>query len=244
MEPGEYINIAAVETRHWYYAGKREIARYWITATVIEGAIELLDCGAGTGRFAQEMSDFGNVFVLDDHEESLAVLKTKFPAGRVLRVSATGIPLAADTIDVVTALDVLEHIKDDGSAVAEMGRVLRREGVVVATVPASMKLWSDWDEALHHYRRYTREELIALFPAEMWEILHVNYTNVPVFPVVWLLRKWRRLRGHRGSPARRAEHRIPPRWLNSLLRWTFVTLGKSRIPFPFGVSLILVARKR
>jgi hypothetical protein len=37
---------------------------------------------------------------------------------------------------------------------------------------------------------------------------------------------------------------LPPRWLNALLRQLFVGLAKTRLPFPFGVSLLLVARRR
>lgn len=245
MEPAEYANLEQLEREHWYYAGKRALVRHWVTqSTTFKAESVLLDCGAGTGCFAAEMAALVRVLVLDDHEESLQRLRSRFPPACVLKVSATGIPLPSASIDAVTALDVLEHIADDSSAVEEIRRVLHSDGIVVATVPASMTLWSDWDEALHHYRRYSRDQLRELFPTASWDLIHVNYTNVPVFPVVWLLRKWRSLRGGKGNSVGRAEDRIPPRWLNAFLRWTFVTLGKSRIPFPFGVSLILVARKR
>jgi hypothetical protein len=109
-----------------------------------------------------------------------------------------------------------------------------------------MALWSDWDVALHHFRRYHRAQLRALFPADAWEIVYVNYTNVVVYPAVWLVRKWRALRRLLGwaGPAARTEDQLPPRWLNGLLRGLFVNLAAWRLPFPFGVSLLLVARRR
>jgi hypothetical protein len=111
-----------------------------------------------------------------------------------------------------------------------------------------MALWGDWDEALHHYRRYNRSQLCGLFAADHWDVLHVNYTNVIVYPIVWLVRKWRRLRAGKPGKKRnrilRSEDRIPSPWLNRVLHRTFVRLGSSRIPFPFGVSLVLVARRR
>ena len=123
-----------------------------------------------------------------------------------------------------------------------------RGGIAVVTVPASMALWSDWDEGLHHYRRYDRAQLRALFPAGSWEIIHVNYTNVVIYPAVWLVRKWRRLfpKPSAGSAAvtSRPEDRVPPAWLNALLQSVFVGLAKVRAPFPIGVSLLLVARRR
>jgi SAM-dependent methyltransferase len=143
---------------------------------------------------------------------------------------------------------VLEHVPDDAAVVRGFHRLLRPGGLAVVTVPASMALWSDWDEALHHYRRYRRAQLRALFPAGQWDIVHVNYTNVVVYPAVWLVRKWRRLTARRGVAATaggaRTEDRVPPPWLNGLLQAVFVGLARVRVPFPFGVSLLLVARRR
>ncbi len=244
MNAAEYANLEQTERAHWYYAGKRELVRYWLERVARPDAqATLLDCGAGTGFFAQEMSAQCRVLVLDDHEESLRLLRTRFAPEQVLTVSADGIPLPAGAVNMVTALDVLEHIEADAAAVNEMARVLRPGGTLVVTVPASMALWSDWDVGLHHFRRYSRAGLKALFADEKtWEVVHINYSNTAIFPAVWLVRKWR---SWLGTPAgRRTEDVVPASWLNGLLRRIFVGTGKMRLPFPFGVSLILVARRR
>ena len=129
--------------------------------------------------------------------------------------------------------------------VRDFHRLLRPGGVALVTVPASMALWSDWDVALHHFRRYDRGQLRGLFPVSDWDILYVNYTNVPVYPVVWLVRRWRGWFGVKaGSACARSEDSIPAGWLNRLLRRCFVKPAFWPIPFPVGVSLLLVARKR
>lgn len=205
----------------------------------------MLDCGAGTGLFAKEMEPSCRVLVLDDHEEALRLLRKRFKPGQILSLADGGVPLPDGSIEYVTALDVLEHVPDDAEAVRGFHRLLKPGGVAVVTVPASMALWSDWDEALHHFRRYDRAQLQALFPSERWEVLHVNYTNVLVYPAVWAVRKWRRLcKPAAGRPPVRTEDRLPPRWLNAILRGTFVGMAQSTVPFPFGVSLVLVARRR
>ena len=244
MNSEEYLKLAEVERVHWYYAGKRELVRRWLMRTAALSETDLLlDCGAGTGLFADSMRQFCKVRVLDDHAESLAILRTRFASGEIIEGPATDIPLPAAAVDYVTALDVLEHIEDDRRAVEEIYRVLRPGGCVVVTVPALMMLWGYWDEALHHYRRYTAAELRALFPAHSWEIIHVNYTNVVVVPAVWMIRSWQRWR--KPGAASRVEDKIPPRWLNRFLRMIFVHLGLVQgIRFPCGVSLLLVARKR
>jgi hypothetical protein len=113
-------------------------------------------------------------------------------------------------------------------------------------VPAGMALWSDWDEALHHFRRYDRAQLRALFPSTDWDVVYVNYTNVLVYPVVWVIRKWRGIRKRFAGKvgAARTEDKLPPRWINALLRLQFTGLARWPLPFPFGVSLIMVARRR
>jgi len=244
MNAEEYANMQRMEETHWYYAGKRDLVREWLRRAGPPRAEQvLLDCGAGTGRFAQEMEARCRVLVLDDHEEALRLLRKKFRPDQILSLAGDQVPLPDGSVDYVTALDVLEHTPDDRAVVTGFHRLLKRGGCAVVTVPASMALWSDWDEVLHHFRRYSRPQLLALFPATDWDVLHVNYTNVPVYPVVWLLRKWRRWFPAKAGGAR-AEDQMPSPLMNRLLRRQFVALASWRLPLPFGVSLLLVARKR
>jgi SAM-dependent methyltransferase len=248
MDAAEYLNIAALEAEHWYYSGKRRFVREWIQHVRPPAQSDvLLDCGAGTGLFAQEMETFCRVLVLDDHEEALRILRARFRADQILSLAGDRVPLPDRSVDYVTALDVLEHVPDDQAVVRGFHRLLKPGGVAVVTVPASMALWSDWDVALHHFRRYNRSQLRALFPNDAWDVVHINYTNVLVYPAVWSVRKWRAWRAAPDRPASssaRTEDRIPSRPINALLRAQFARLAHWRMPFPFGVSLLLVARRR
>jgi ubiquinone/menaquinone biosynthesis C-methylase UbiE len=244
VNASEYDNLARVEATHWYYAGKRELVRRWIArARPAKPMDTLLDCGAGTGRFAKEMESHCRVLVLDDHEEALRLLRAQFRAEQVLSLAGDRVPLPDASLDYVTALDVLEHVPDDQAVVDGFARLLKPGGVAVVTVPASMALWSDWDEVLHHFRRYARPQLRGLFRENDWEVVYVNYTNVLAFPAVWLLRRWRKWFPSAGD-APRAEDRVPSPFVNKVLRALFVAPATWPLPFPFGVSLILVARRR
>lgn len=244
MNSDEYENMARVESAHWYYSGKREIVRRWIQRVNPVRADELLlDCGAGSGLFASEMAEHCKVMVLDTHAESLQMLRQRFEEAQVLTLVDDAIPLEAASVDYVTALDVLEHTPDDRAVVDGFARVLRPGGLAVVTVPAGMALWSDWDEVLHHYRRYSMPGLSALFDNDDWRIEEVNYTNVLVYPLVWLARQWR-ARKAADAQAKRAEHAMLPGLINRVLRWQFVSFALSAIPMPFGVSIVLVARRR
>src|SRR3989337_208335 len=132
MNAAEYANLDAVERTHWYYAGKRELVRWWLEPPGPPRTDQLLlDCGAGTGRFALEMQERCRVLVLDDHEEALALLRARFRAEQVIALTGGAVPLADCSLDFVTALDVLEHVPDDAAVVRGFQRLLKPGGLAV-----------------------------------------------------------------------------------------------------------------
>ncbi len=242
MNPEEYVNLMRIEKDHWFYRGKRELVRGWIERVGALGAEELLvDCGAGTGLFAEEMRDRCRVLAVDDHDESLELARAAFPRLEVRRGSCTTLPVGDGEASCVTALDVIEHVADDAAAIGEFVRILRPGGLLVITVPAFRSLWSDWDVALHHQRRYDRNELRARLTRPDLEILDQRFVNGLVFPLVWLIRRVVP-RAAAGTP--RSEDRVPPGPLNAWMRHWFVFEATQRIVrLPFGVGQLAVARK-
>ncbi|MFX0044158.1 MAG: class I SAM-dependent methyltransferase [Candidatus Hodarchaeota archaeon] len=73
------------------------------------------------------------------------------------------LPYRADSFDFVSALDVLEHIKDDQIAVSEISRILKKNGITVVTVPHKMKYYTCQDKLIGHYRRYEINQVKGLF---------------------------------------------------------------------------------
>lgn len=247
MDPAEYLKLAKVEKEHWFYVGKREIVRFWLNRIRPLSRDDLLvDCGAGTGTFAGEMTQYCRVIALDDHQESLQLARAKLGEQQVKEGNCIALPFADNSVSVITALDVIEHVREDRKAMEEFHRVLRPNGMAVITVPALPALWSDWDEVLHHFRRYTKKSLLAIVPSEAFEVVHCAYINVAVLPLVFAVRKFRGLKKRFGFHARgRSEDAIPPHWINRILKWWFVRLACQRpIHFPAGVGLLALLRKR
>lgn len=75
----------------------------------------------------------------------------------------TRLPYRNNTIDFISALDVLEHINEDHLAVSEMSRILKKDGIVVITVPHRMKYYTHQDRLIGHCRRYEVDDIIHLF---------------------------------------------------------------------------------
>jgi SAM-dependent methyltransferase len=83
---------------------------------------------------------------------------------RVQRGTVRALPADA-RFDAVLYVDVLEHIEDDAAELAAAARVLRAGGVLIVLAPAHEWLYSPFDRAIGHYRRYTRRSLAAVAPA-------------------------------------------------------------------------------
>jgi SAM-dependent methyltransferase len=153
------------------------------------------------------------------------------------------------SFDLVTALDVIEHIDRDDDAVRELARVTRPGGHLLVTVPAFPALWSDHDEINHHMRRYRGSEIRELVTRHGCEIVKFTYMNTFLFPVAYAVRTWQQLRtklfGESPHPPRTDFVDYHP-VVNAMLTAIFtaevplVTLGR----LPFGLSILCLARKK
>lgn len=246
MNPEEYERLDRLDRVHWFYSGKRAIVRHWVERFVTLGRDDLLiDAGMGAGTWLVEMSRTCRVLGLDDHDESLAVAGPRLAAvgGQALKTTLDHVDLPDACANVVTLLDVLEHLDDDRGALREMIRLTRPGGLIVITVPALRWLWSDWDVALHHRRRYQRRDLLALVNVPGVEVLHTAYMNTALLPAIALARAWRRLVPARPGAAR-AEDLVPPGPINALLRTLFVAPACQQwFQPPLGVSLLAILRR-
>ena len=83
-------------------------------------------------------------------------------------------PAAFDTI---LYIDVLEHIEDDAGEVSRAAPLLRPGGHLIALSPAHPWLYTPFDKAIGHYRRYTKRTLAALAPPGGLELVRLDYLD-------------------------------------------------------------------
>lgn len=185
MEGTEVRKLAELEDDHWWYRERRHLLAKAISGLTPGRA---LDIGAAGG---------GNTRVLRDHGWDAVALEYGSDGAEVaqrrglatLRADATRLPLADDSLDLVMAFDLLEHLHDDDAAVGEVHRVLKPNGTYLVAVPADPKLWSSHDEAVDHVRRYTRDGLLSLLDRGGFDVKDVRSWNVLLRPVVAMRRK-------------------------------------------------------
>ena len=243
MNITEYAEMYKLESFYWWFVARRDLLE-WFVREIVKGFDhpKLLDVGCGTGINFSVLSKCGETFSSDASEEALKFSKSRGTTGLV-RSDLESLPFVPSTFDVVTALDVLEHVDNDLAAMDELLRVTRKGGVLVITVPAYGFLWSEHDEALHHRRRYAASELRNKLTNAGFEVERITYYITFLFFPILFMRFAQSL--SKKSIHAKTSHVILPGWLNSLL---IGILALERVllrwmNFPFGVSLVCLARK-
>jgi ubiquinone/menaquinone biosynthesis C-methylase UbiE len=246
MTPDMYRCLDNVDNRHWFYQARRAIARHWIKRYYNLTSTDLLvDAGMGTGVWLAEMGHTCRTLGIDNHEESLAYALPRLATvgSLVMKASLTRVDLPDGCASVITIMDVLEHIEDDRAALREMARIMRPGGLLLITVPAYRWLWSDWDIANQHFRRYSRKEFLQVVNMPELRLLRCQYFNSILMPAIALTRWCRRMSPPRAL-ARVAENRVPAPLINFFLeKLMTVPACCEWLRLPFGVSLLAVLRR-
>ena len=185
MEGTEVRKLAALEDAHWWYRERRHLLSRMIDGLAPGVAMDIGAAGGGNTRVLRKAG--WSVTALEYGADGAEVAATRGLS--VLRGDATALPVDDDSLDLVVAFDVLEHIPDHDTAVREVHRVLRPGGRFLIAVPADPRLWSEHDVAVDHVRRYTRTTLRDVLERGGFELLSLSSWNVLLRPVVALRRR-------------------------------------------------------
>jgi SAM-dependent methyltransferase len=242
MKDHTYPIMFRIEESHWWYTGRRKILSSFvedICRRVTDRRPRILDVGCGTGANLLMLSKYGDAEGVDVSEDALAFCRERGLANVKLG-AAEELPYDDGTFDLVTALDVVEHLDDDLAGLREMRRVLRPGGRVLLFVPTFMFLWGLQDDVSNHRRRYRMPELQRVLEQAGFEVERTTYANITFFTPILAMRKLMRLTGIKAE----SENNINVPALNGVLARM---LGAESfvlryMNIPFGVSGLCVAR--
>jgi SAM-dependent methyltransferase len=238
-----YPILFQVEQAHWWHVGRRKIIASFveeICSRVRDRKPRILDVGCGTGANLLLLSQYGDAEGVDISDDALAFCHER-GLEKVKSGSAEQLPYDDESFDLVTALDVVEHLDDDLAGLKEMRRVLRPGGRALLFVPTFMFLWGLQDDVSHHRRRYRLPELKRVMVEAGLEVERATYVNLTFFLPILLIRQLMKLTGVKAA----SENNINVPALNGILG---SLLAAERLPlrylnFPFGVSGICIARR-
>jgi SAM-dependent methyltransferase len=204
-------------------------------------AINILDIGCGTGLMLNELEKIGETHGMDMSDEAIAFSKEIFSGEVKQGFLPDQIPFERNAFDLITLLDVIEHVEHDAEALKEIRERLVVGGKAVITVPAYMFLWSKFDEINEHKRRYTLKELKLRLVEAGFTVEEITYYNTLLFPIVFFVRKLNNALNRSGE----SDIDMPSKPVNFVLEKIF---GIEKyllkyISLPFGVSILAVVSK-
>jgi SAM-dependent methyltransferase len=243
MQSHHYPILYEVEETHWWYVGRRRIIQALvekICRTLNNSNPKILDVGCGTGANLKMLAAFGRAEGVDISPQAV-----EFCHERGLESVRLGaiehLPYENDSFELVTALDVVEHLDDDVAGLREMRRVLRRDGRLLLFVPAFMFLWGVQDDVSNHRRRYTLPRLLRAVEEAGFSVEWASYANISFFLPALVVRSVMRWLGLRAA----TEYGINISLMNGPFSQLFAAerfiLERGR--FPFGVSAACIARR-
>ena len=240
MQSHFYRQIYHLEEYYWWYRSRRNLVKQFLPSGK---QLKILDIGCGTGKLMEVLQDYGEIYGIDASQQAINfcrqrhlehVYRNKFPDSK---------HLGSKRFNVIICLDVIEHIFNDTKAMATINQLLSSGGRLILTVPAYSWLFSYWDQASGHYRRFSLAQITQLIEACGLKLVKTSYLYSFLMPIA--------------IPFRLIKHhlflnQVPPSdlvklpWLINKLLFGLATLEQlllSYIHLPFGLSIVCIAEK-
>ena len=231
--PSFFFSLKEAEKNHFWFAVRKE----WILDTVLKfhkPPANILEIGCGTGYVSSFLAQKGyHVTGCEFYKQAIDMSWSGYDK---VRGDATSLPFHAESFDIVCLFDVIEHFNGEAQLLEEAHRVLKKDGIIVITVPARSELWSYVDEISSHKRRYTNEDLTAILAKTSFNTLSSEYMFMLLYLPMKILRR---------RDGKNADIFKIGKTLNflSLLYFEFERLTSRFVKLPIGTSIISVAKK-
>jgi SAM-dependent methyltransferase len=253
-DPDFFPRLMKIEDEHFWFVSRNFLIETLVTQIVpaFSPDYQVLEVGCGTGntlRILEQVCREGVVTGVDLYPEALQYARRRVAcaliAGDIYNQSLR------TSFDLIGLFDVLEHIPDDISTLVRLHEMLLPSGLLCLTVPAHPSLWSYFDEASHHCRRYQLRELNRKLKETGYQVEYISYFMASIFPLVWLKRRLSEVKRQQNIATQSsddlvaAELRIVP-GLNQILTWFLkqeARLVGWRWKLPMGTSIVAIARK-
>jgi 2-polyprenyl-3-methyl-5-hydroxy-6-metoxy-1,4-benzoquinol methylase len=240
--PPDWYDAASAD--HFWMAWRLEAFRRLLRdcAVPTESHLRGLDIGCGSGVVQAQIEDATRWTPDGADINAQALALNRGGRGRVLLYDIHDRrPELRERYDMLVLFDVIEHIEEPGHFLASALAHVKPGGWVFVNVPAVQALFSAYDEAAGHYRRYDRSSLTRALERAGLAITDMRYWGASLVPLLVLrslllaIKRRRDVIGFGFTP--------PARWVNGALKDMMrVELALLRRPF-LGTSLMAAARK-
>jgi len=257
FDSGAFQTLTKVESGHFWFQMRNELIA-WLVLRYAPGATRILEVGCGTGFVLQALRaacPSASVAGNELHSAGLSYAHSRHGEAVELIQADARRPCLRHALDLVCALDVLEHIDEDDAVLGGIREALCHDGVLIAAVPQHPWLWSESDDLSRHVRRYRVGEIEKKVRAAGFKLRFADSFVSLLLPAMAISRLMGRFgpgRAWRGDPVEAPndpvarELRVGPN-LNLVMRAALRMEHLSRragLRSPFGGSRVIVAQKR
>lgn len=234
-----YADLYHKENTYFWHQAKRHLVKQFLP---VSQNLKILDIGCGAGKLVEDLSQRHQVWGLDKSIQAVKFCK-KRGLTTVYQDSFPAFKKTQQKFDLITSLDVLEHVSDDKKALKKIKSFLYKNGHVIITVPAYPWLFSYWDKILGHHRRYSKKVLNDVISQSGLKIIKLSYIfSFLLLPVIF----FRLIRSQVFKSSKPQSDFIDlPKFIHQLLfaLSCFEQFLLRYINLPFGLSIVVVAQK-
>ncbi len=236
--------LDAHDQSHFWFKAKT----MYLQMVIRDGPEKILDIGCGAGGCLKPFIQRGaSVWGIDKSSVSLRLCKKK-------GYNVINADLQAEKTfdfldffpDYITLLDFLEHVDNPVDILKKLKKIARSDTELIITVPAYNFLYSDWDKALNHVKRYNQKTIRNELSSAGWEIKSMTHIHVlPLIPALIgrmiikpIIKKIQPYRTH--TPTFFAPGKMMNQFLYALYYVEFFLI-RMKVKIPVGLSLMVMA---
>lgn len=244
FEADYFATLAQLEAGNFWFRARNRLI-IWALQRYFPQAASFMEIGCGTGFVLSGVRQALPELILSGSEvfsEGLAFATERLPGVELFQMDARRIPFREE-FDVISAFDVLEHIKEDEEVLSQMHQAVRKGGGILVTVPQHPFLWSQADDYARHVRRYRARELKDKVSRAGFNVIRLTSFVSMLLPLLILSRFKQRFKSQEFDPV--SEFNISTLMNTTLER---ILDGERRliragVSLPVGGSMLLVARR-
>lgn len=245
FKPEYFFELSRLEAENFWFRARNELI-LWALRTYKPDASTFLEVGCGTGFVLSGIARACPKLAVSGSEIFLAGLShaaERVPSAHFMQMDARRVPFVEE-FDAIGAFDVLEHIKEDETVLAQLHSAIKPGGVLLLTVPQHPWLWSVSDEYACHVRRYKRAEIEQKVLSAGFELLRSSSFVTSLLPAMMLSRVLQKQETNGFDPAGELK-------INKALNTLFYGLMilelagiKAGINYPVGGSRLVIAERK